>query len=69
MISEKKVIVPQSMSANRNIDEKESVIMADIVYCYNDEVYFNLTNKCPCNCTILLQQQWEFGRRGKNFMV
>ena len=20
--------------------------MADIVYCYNDEVYFNLTNKC-----------------------
>lgn len=33
------------MSANRNIDEKESVIMADIVYCYNDEVYFNLTNK------------------------
>ena len=21
--------------------------MADIVYCYNDEVYFNLTNKCP----------------------
>ena len=25
--------------------------MADIVYCYNDEVYFNLTNKCPCSCT------------------
>ena len=29
--------------------------MADIVYCYNDEVYFNLTNKCPCNCTFCIR--------------
>ena len=47
------------MSANRNIDEKESVIMADIVYCYNDEVYFNLTNKCPCNCTFCIRNNGD----------
>ena len=33
--------------------------MADIVYCYNHEVYFNLTNKCPCNCTFCIRNNGE----------
>ena len=33
--------------------------MADIVYCYNDEVYFNLTNKCPCNCTFCIRNNGD----------
>ena len=33
--------------------------MADIVYCYNDEVYFNLTNKCPCSCTFCIRNNGD----------
>lgn len=33
--------------------------MAEIVYCYNDEVYFNLTNKCPCNCTFCIRNNGD----------
>ena len=33
--------------------------MADIVYCYNHEVYFNLTNKCPCNCTFCIRNNGD----------
>ena len=43
--------------------------MADIVYCYKDEVYFNLTNKCPCSCDFLYPQQWRFCRWCKDLMV
>ena len=43
--------------------------MADIVYCYNHEVYFNLTNKCPCNCTFCIRNNGEFCRQCENIMV
>lgn len=29
--------------------------MADIVYRYNHQVYFNITNKCPCRCTFCIR--------------
>lgn len=29
--------------------------MADIVYRYKDQVYFNITNKCPCRCTFCIR--------------
>ena len=41
--------------------------MADIVYCYNDEVYFNLTNKCPCNCTFCIRNMLKFAQDCKKY--
>ena len=29
--------------------------MADIIYTYCDEVYMNITNKCPCNCVFCVR--------------
>ncbi len=29
--------------------------MTDIVYRYNNQVYFNITNKCPCKCTFCIR--------------
>lgn len=29
--------------------------MTDIVYRYKDQVYFNITNKCPCRCTFCIR--------------
>lgn len=29
--------------------------MTDIIYRYQNQVYFNLTNKCPCNCTFCIR--------------
>ena len=29
--------------------------MADILYRYKDQVYFNITNKCPCRCTFCIR--------------
>lgn len=29
--------------------------MADIIYRYNHQVYFNITNKCPCRCTFCIR--------------
>ena len=40
--------------------------MADIVYCYNNEVYFNLTNKCPCNCTFCIRNNGDSVGEAKN---
>jgi radical SAM enzyme (TIGR04100 family) len=30
--------------------------MADILYVYNDNIYANLTNKCPCRCSFCIRQ-------------
>lgn len=29
--------------------------MTDILYRYKDQVYFNITNKCPCRCTFCIR--------------
>lgn len=31
--------------------------MGDIVYRYNEKVYLNITNKCPCRCTFCIRGQ------------
>ena len=33
--------------------------MAKILYVYNDQVYANITNKCDCNCTFCIRQQFD----------
>lgn len=33
--------------------------MADIIYTYNGQVYFNLTNKCPCRCTFCIRKNGD----------
>lgn len=33
--------------------------MTDIVYYYNHQVYFNLTNKCPCRCTFCIRNNGD----------
>ncbi len=34
-------------------------MMAKILYVYNDQVYANITNKCDCNCTFCIRQQFD----------
>lgn len=31
--------------------------MSDILYTYNDQLYVNLTNQCPCACTFCIRSQ------------
>ena len=31
----------------------------DIVYRYNHQVYFNITNKCPCRCTFCIRNNGD----------
>lgn len=31
----------------------------DILYVYNDKVYLNITNKCPCRCTFCVRNTQE----------
>lgn len=31
--------------------------LKDILYTYKDNVYFNITNKCPCACTFCIRSQ------------
>lgn len=31
--------------------------MADILYTYNNQLYINLTNQCPCACTFCIRSQ------------
>ena len=31
--------------------------LKDILYTYNDNVYLNITNKCPCACTFCIRSQ------------
>lgn len=33
--------------------------MTDILYRYNNQVYFNLTNKCPCRCTFCIRNNGD----------
>lgn len=33
--------------------------MAKILYVYYDQVYGNITNKCDCNCTFCIRQQFD----------
>lgn len=33
--------------------------MTDIVYRYNQQAYFNLTNKCPCRCTFCIRNNGD----------
>lgn len=30
--------------------------MADILYTFEDQIYLNLTNQCPCRCTFCIRQ-------------
>ncbi len=30
-------------------------MMTDIIYRYKEQVYFNITNKCPCRCTFCIR--------------
>ncbi|MDO4273163.1 MAG: TIGR04100 family radical SAM protein [Eubacteriales bacterium] len=34
-------------------------MMTDIIYRYNHQVYFNITNKCPCRCTFCIRNHGE----------
>lgn len=31
--------------------------LKDILYTYKDNVYLNITNKCPCACTFCIRSQ------------
>lgn len=33
--------------------------MTDILYRYKDQVYFNITNKCPCRCTFCIRNNGD----------
>ena len=33
--------------------------MADIIYTYQNSVYFNITNKCPCRCVFCIRDKVE----------
>lgn len=33
--------------------------MTDIIYRYFDQVYFNITNKCPCRCTFCIRNNGD----------
>ncbi len=35
-------------------------IMADILYRYEKRVYFNITNKCCCNCTFCVRNHQDY---------
>lgn len=34
--------------------------MADILYRYGERVYFNITNKCCCNCTFCVRNHQDY---------
>ena len=34
--------------------------MADILYRYNKQVYFNITNRCCCNCTFCIRNHQDY---------
>lgn len=31
--------------------------MADIIYSWYGNTYFNITNKCPCNCAFCIRKK------------
>ena len=31
--------------------------MADIIYTYNNNVYFNITNRCTCKCVFCIRDE------------
>ena len=33
--------------------------MADIIYTWDGNTYFNLTNKCPCNCAFCIRRKQD----------
>ena len=33
--------------------------MADIIYSWYGNTYFNLTNKCPCNCAFCIRKKTD----------
>lgn len=33
--------------------------MTDIIYRYKEQVYFNITNKCPCRCTFCIRSHGD----------
>ena len=43
--------------------------MADILYTYKNEVYVNLTNKCPCACTFCLRQNMDHVGESKSLWL
>lgn len=40
--------------------------MTDIIYSYNHQAYFNLTNKCPCRCTFCIRNNGDSVGEAKN---
>ena len=33
--------------------------MSDIIYTYHDTVYFNITNRCNCNCIFCIRKETD----------
>lgn len=43
--------------------------MADILYRYNNQVYFNITNKCPCRCTFCIRNNGDSVGEAENLWL
>lgn len=43
--------------------------MKDILYRYNDQVYFNITNKCPCRCTFCIRNNGDSVGEAENLWL
>lgn len=44
-------------------------MMTDIIYRYKDQVYFNITNKCPCRCTFCIRSHGNSVGDAKNLWL
>ena len=43
--------------------------MADILYRFEKQVYFNITNKCCCNCTFCIRNHQDYYGEAKNLWL
>ena len=43
--------------------------MADILYRYNKQVYFNITNRCCCNCTFCIRNHQDYYGEADNLWL
>ena len=43
--------------------------MADILYRYKKQVYFNITNKCCCSCTFCIRNHQDYYGEAKNLWL
>ncbi|MCI7814756.1 MAG: TIGR04100 family radical SAM protein [Lachnospiraceae bacterium] len=44
-------------------------MVTDIIYRYKDQVYFNITNKCPCRCTFCIRSHGNSVGDAKNLWL